>query len=1570
MNRAYRLIWNDRLDTWSVVAEFTRARGKRSLAAALLLASTGAITAYAGDLAPGALPGGGTVTAGQASISTSGARMDIHQSSQRAIINWQNFDIGSQASVNFQQPNTSAIALNRVSGPTASRIEGQLTANGQVFLINPNGVLFGNGARVNVGGLAVSTLDIRDQDFLASNYTFSGSGGTINNQGQINAAPGGYLAFIAPNVSNSGSINAPQGTVAMGAGESVRLNFSGDRLIGLNVSTSTLDTLIENHQAIKAEGGAILLTAAAAEGLTKSVINNTGVIEAGSLTSKGGVIRLESKLATNSGALSANGVTGGEVTVHASEVQQGGTTSATGSQGVGGTVKLLGDRVALIETAKVDVSGALGGGTVLVGGDYQGKNPEIQNASRTYVGSGATIKADATESGDGGKVVVWADDITRYYGNISAQGGSQSGDGGFVEVSGKGYLDFNGMVNTAATNGNVGTLLLDPTNIEVITGGTATLIQVDQFADLDLTGSCASFGGAACSQIAPATINAAGANVILQATNNILFTNAISMTNVGFGLSATATTGNITVSAPITTASRVTSGTTGGVTLTATGGAVAINANITTGDATVPDIAGNQTPATGSIAVTAATGISGTGRLITGNAIVTGAAAGVETSTSGNITLNVTGAGAVGLSASNALTIGSATGNGAGSTATSGNITFTSADRINNGTPGAAIDVSFGIASVGATNNPGSLIATTDGGAGAAGEIRINSGEPLRLGAINAGGGDITLDVASATTAAGVISGVGTTLTKLGAGTLTMSAANTYTGLTTVSAGRLALGAANRIADTSAVTVASGATFDLNNFSETIGSLAGAGTLTQSGAGAVTLATGVDNTSTTFSGVIQNPTGSIALTKQGTGTFVLSGANTYTGLTTVSAGVLNLQNNTATGTTAGGVTVANGAALELQGGITVGAEALSITGTGVGGNGALRNISGNNTWGGTVTLAGASEIQSDAGTLTLSGVVSAPFALAITGAGSLTAVNASNDFSNVSISGSNNVSLDETNAIAIGASNLTGNLSVTANGGATLDTITANTINIASLGGGIVINSGATLTATGPDAFGSLILRGNHFVNNAGAGALVASDPGGRFLVWSTNVDPFNPNPAIGDVRGGIGYDFKQYGYAGGATSDPNLNHNGFLYTLAPTITPGLASTTVSKTYDGNNTATLTAANYTTAGAVDGDTVNLSGIATYDDKNVTGSPNKTVTANSITIDSASNGTATVYGYTLTSNTASNTIGNINKADYTALSGSKTYDGNATFNTVALTGVNSETFTVGVATADSANASLNAGATTFISTNGVITNVTGDSGNYNALALGTLTTNSATINRADYTALSGSKTYDGNATFNTVALTGVNSETFTVASVDANSKDVVGVSSFTSYSGPITGVTGDTGNYNALVLGSLGTNSATITPAALVVTADNKSKLQGQTNPPFTATYAGFVGGETQAVLGGSLAFSTPATTSSPIGAYAITPFGQSSTNYAITYVDGVLKIIGIPPGPPSPIPPSLTTGGEGQVQQAIGAQYAHPISPDDTLPVIRYVWDEDKDEDENGVASVVRIVDRGIRLPL
>ncbi len=250
--------------------------------------------------------------------------------------------------------------------------------------------------------------------------------------------------------------------------------------------------------------------------------------------------------------------------------------------------------------------------------------------------------------------------------------------------------------------------------------------------------------------------------------------------------------------------------------------------------------------------------------------------------------------------------------------------------------------------------------------------------------------GDLTVPGDHDLTCSGVITGSGS-LVKTGSGTLVLARANTYTGATTVSGGTLALGIANAIGSASAVTVAGGATLDLAGYAETMGSLAGAGTVTSSVTGAVTLTVG-NTTGTTFSGVLADGAGTLALTKAGTGTLVLAGANTYTGATTVSGGIVRVQAATALGTTATGTTVASGAAIEIDGaGLVIAEPVTSLIGTGVGGSGALRNLAGANTWSGAITLGtGGATVASDAGTLTTGAVGGATRTLTVTGAGNTT----------------------------------------------------------------------------------------------------------------------------------------------------------------------------------------------------------------------------------------------------------------------------------------------------------------------------------------------------------------------------------------------------------------------------------------------------------------------------------------------------------------------------------------------------------------------------------------------------
>lgn len=166
-------------------------------------------------------PAGGSVQAGQAAISApSSTSTLIRQTSQQAIINWSSFSLGSNEGVTFVQPNAQAITLNRVTGPQASAINGSMAANGQVWLLNPNGVLFGQGAQVNVAGLLATTADIANQDFMAGHYSFttasSNPSASVVNQGSIVAAAGGSVVLAGQSVENQGLISAQLGSVVLG----------------------------------------------------------------------------------------------------------------------------------------------------------------------------------------------------------------------------------------------------------------------------------------------------------------------------------------------------------------------------------------------------------------------------------------------------------------------------------------------------------------------------------------------------------------------------------------------------------------------------------------------------------------------------------------------------------------------------------------------------------------------------------------------------------------------------------------------------------------------------------------------------------------------------------------------------------------------------------------------------------------------------------------------------------------------------------------------------------------------------------------------------------------------------------------------------------------------------------------------------------------------------------------------------------------------------------------------------------------------------------------------------------
>src|SRR5512132_1144965 len=438
-------------------------------------------------------PEGGTVVGGAATISgQGGASVIINQSSSSAIINWNTFNIRANESVRFNQPNSSSVALNRVTGRLGpSEIMGTLTANGRVFVINRDGILFGPGSVVNTAGFLATTNDIKNADFMAGRYNFNIPGrpdASIVNQGRITATSGGFAALVAPGVRNSGTITATLGTVALASGNSFTLDMYGDKLITLAVGDSiaskvidvstgkALKSLVSNEGKIRANGGRVELTAAAARAVVDSVINTSGVIKANSIGHRNGMIVLS---AATEGSKPVGAPT--------QTIKISGTLQAAGKRPgtKGGTIVVSGEDIKLT-AAKVDASGRSGGGKVLIGGDWGGGNPNkalvnnpsaklesfaIPTATTVSVDAGTTINASATGRGNGGKVVLWSDSETTFAGTILARGGARGGDGGFVETSSHGQLAFTGNVDTRAPGGKAGTLLLDPENFYVNANG-------------------------------------------------------------------------------------------------------------------------------------------------------------------------------------------------------------------------------------------------------------------------------------------------------------------------------------------------------------------------------------------------------------------------------------------------------------------------------------------------------------------------------------------------------------------------------------------------------------------------------------------------------------------------------------------------------------------------------------------------------------------------------------------------------------------------------------------------------------------------------------------------------------------------------------------------------------------------------------------------------------------------------------------------------------------------------------------------------------------------------------------
>src|SRR5882672_2945479 len=501
-------------------------------------------------------PTGGTVASGSATFASSGSMLTITNTAN-TIINWQNFSIGVNEITRFLQSSGSSAVLNRVTGANGvipqSVIDGVLSSNGRVFLLNSSGIVIGAGARIDVAGFVASSLNLSNQDFLNGRLRFTETpgAGAVSNAGTIDTTsggPGGRVFLIAPDVQNSGIIRTPQGEIVLAAGKSVDLvsenapfvtvSITADSERALNVGKLIADSgRIGMYGALVRQGGVAEANSAVvgANGEIRLVATNNAILDAGSLTSasggaQGGNIAVSAPVVVQAGDIRADGNAGGKIQIDAGNFLQAGVLSASGGAGAGGEIavtaphiiqtaaavmaadgnggaggaisvdasgapdgllfssakyaatgdkggdiKLLGHDIVLLG-ASAEASGANGGGTILVGGDVHGGNPAVANASTTGVNFSTTLKADATQNGDGGKIVVWSDSNTQFYGTASARGGAQSGNGGSMEISSGGdRLAMFGFADAGAPNGTPGTLLLDPKNIIIDSNVPGTL---------------------------------------------------------------------------------------------------------------------------------------------------------------------------------------------------------------------------------------------------------------------------------------------------------------------------------------------------------------------------------------------------------------------------------------------------------------------------------------------------------------------------------------------------------------------------------------------------------------------------------------------------------------------------------------------------------------------------------------------------------------------------------------------------------------------------------------------------------------------------------------------------------------------------------------------------------------------------------------------------------------------------------------------------------------------------------------------------------------------------------------
>ena len=1470
------------------------------------------------------LPGGGSVVSGSATIHAPAAgQLTVRQDSQRAIIDWNSFSIGAGQSVRFVQPSRDAAVLNRVTGATSSTIAGSLSGNGQVFLVNPNGIAITPTGTVQLGGgFVASTLDIRNEDFTAGRLSFSsrdGAIGRVANAGTVQVAPGGFVALLGDAVSNEGRISAPLGRVALGAGTQATLDLNGDGFLQVAWSSGprATDSGVDVSGSVQAIGGRIELKAADARAALRSVVNVSGSLVATSVSGRDGAIVLEAGTggsAQVSGQLDVSGHTSaGRVAISGNAVTIAGDAAridARSAAGRGGTVSATAHDALTLGRVAIDASGATGGGSVLLGGELRGGGT-LTHARTTEVQAGASIHADALLQGAGGSIVLWSDERTEFRGLLSARGAG-SGTGGNAEVSSHGVLGFDGSVDLRALSGRSGELLLDPFNVTISTGadsnhnasftatGNSSVIKTTTLqtalASANVTVSTGSSGAQSGDiTLASALTWASGTTLTLTAARDVIFNAAVTATNGG-GLTATAgrtvsVTKNLTGSgAAFNVNLQASTSTSGSVnisnaTVTTNGGTFNASASQSTASATAVSISSSTIDTGGGTLTIAAqhsaAGVSGNNSKAISLSNASLQIGGGTASITGAVILSGAGNFADGIYATNSVTLG-----GTGSFSLTGSATASTSST-------SAIGIEFfnGSLTVGAGS-------TTLNGSGVRGfvsdfhrTITVNGGSLNVMGAAtNDSGVQFKSDNALINNG-GTLSFSGTSasyrgLDLISGATLNVTGSATLSGTNTCASG---------CRDTAGARLADGITLNSGNLSISGSAVIGPGVSWGNGG-----------------------TASASFSNLGAGLFGITGSS--------NSGIGFEFARTSGGTTAGAVTFSgsstsgSGLTLKASTALTQSSGNLTLSGTSTSGLGVDQASGSTLTNAGTGTLA----LQAGSQGMTLAGAVSS------TGGGVL------------SLTGSGSIGQGSTGTIGaskllLGGSSANYDLSATGNQigtvagtAASLSLLSTNSLTVGTvLGTSSLISSGAVTLRSGSDVTlasgasvqgsGPVIAAAGHFVNQAGSSALTATS--GRWLIYSSD--------ASGDTFGALDSGntaLWNATYASLAPASVTASGSRYVFAHQPTLT--FSSIATSKVYGDDANSSL-ATRYAVSGydagvaqayLADSASTAFSGAPTLSSSGANATA--TVTGGPYAIAVAQGTVTSTAGYALVFDASGSLAVTPRALTVRASNGTHVY-GNA----LSLAGT--EFSTTGLVNSDSVAsvslASTGASGTANVGSYAITGSSATGSGlsNYSVSYLDgslSVTPRALTVQAGNGTHVYGNTLSFTGTEFDTSGL--VNGDS--VVSVSLSSTGASATANAGSYA-----ITGSSASGSGLSNYSISylAGSLTVTPRALYYVADVSTRPPGVSNLPLNGTLAGFVNGDTVAsTSSGSLRWSTTAGADTAAGLYAIVGSGLQvpSGNYVLAQAASnatALRITDTPlPAVPSlflaTVRPSLKVGSD------------------------------------------------------